>query len=170
MAKKPTKPTGKGKKPTQSPAKQAIPGAGKGGNVPPVASRWPPGVSGNPAGRPPAMGSTIREWWNTMQTWTRAEVAGVMRDPTAPMAQVYAARNMIHATSLDLNNAGQPIATADMLAAIEHTAGKAVQAMTLRSTSTSTNLEAKADLTGVDDATLIRLVDALAGGEPDADG
>ena len=42
----------KRKQTTSKPAKPLVPGAGRGGNIPPTEHRWPKGVSGNPHGRP----------------------------------------------------------------------------------------------------------------------
>jgi hypothetical protein len=51
--------------PSVTPADQAIQHAGKVGIVPPVETRWKPGQSGNPKGRP-AVGATMLEWLNEL--------------------------------------------------------------------------------------------------------
>jgi hypothetical protein len=49
----------------ETPDLQAI-GAGRGGNIPPVGTRWQPGRSGNPKGRPPSAGKSIVEALNQL--------------------------------------------------------------------------------------------------------
>ncbi len=66
-----------------------------------------------------------------MQDWTVAEVRQAMRSDLCPVAQRMACRSMIHACSMKMGQGG-PIAAGDFKQIIEHTAGKAVQAMTLR--------------------------------------
>ena len=58
--------------------------------------RWPPGVSGNPAGRQPA-GLSVAEWWNQMQEWTLPELQKVADDPNMPAAKAAAAHQWIAA-------------------------------------------------------------------------
>lgn len=64
------------------PAKQ---GRGRGG-VPPVEHRFKPGESGNPKGRPPNAGATLREWVNLLAGGdaTEDELRRMARDKRLP--------------------------------------------------------------------------------------
>lgn len=72
-------------------------GRWKKGVVPDGASPFPPGVSGNPAGRTNA-GAAIGEWFNVMHGWTVAEITTASEDPASPAAKVTAARQWLAAT------------------------------------------------------------------------
>jgi hypothetical protein len=86
-----------------SPAKSdAAPKAGRGGVVPPAEHQFPPGVSGNPKGRPPNAGSTMREWVNQLVAAqsTEADLRKLARDPHAPVAKRNAAINLLFTIEL----------------------------------------------------------------------
>jgi hypothetical protein len=73
------------------------PGAGRGGNVPPVEHRFPAGVSGNPKGRPTA-GASIREWLNVLaadEAMTEPELRRLARDKAAPWPKRAAAERAL---------------------------------------------------------------------------
>jgi hypothetical protein len=71
-------------------------GRWKKGVIPEGAKPFPPGVSGNPEGRPTA-GATIREWWNVMQGWTMEQLAACLSDPLTPLAKRTAAAQWLGA-------------------------------------------------------------------------
>lgn len=96
------------------------------GEFPSRAHQFPPGVSGNPAGRK-AAGASVRDWWNIMEDWTLAKIAEVLTDPTSPAAKVAAARTWIDASSTDRNAAGSPIAGAEIDRICDRTDGKPTQ-------------------------------------------
>jgi hypothetical protein len=73
--------------------------AGKSRKLPPVETRFKPGTSGNPKGRPPSAGATIREWFNTMQNWTAVEIRRAMDDERQPAAKRAAAAAWLAAMS-----------------------------------------------------------------------
>lgn len=120
------------------PAKQAAGVSPISGVAPPVATQFKKGQSGNPKGRPPA-GLSIREWLNTMQDWSVAEIQKLIRDPKATVAQKSAARIWIAAASkggtdfdrimdrtegkakqvVDLTTCGEPIQTGFDLSRLE---------------------------------------------------
>lgn len=88
------------KKPRKTPAQHPT-GAGKGGIVPPLESRWQPGQSGNPAGRR-NFGATVGEWYNAMAEYSEIELNRVIADKSAPRAKIVAARAVKAATTGDL--------------------------------------------------------------------
>ena len=71
-------------------------GAGRNGNVPPPEHRWPPGVSGNPAGRSSA-GKSTQQWVNLLdeQCVPRSELVKIRDDPAAPPTKVAAAERLL---------------------------------------------------------------------------
>lgn len=66
------------------------------GVAPPVHSRFKPGQSGNPRGRPNA-GASIRDFLNEMGEWTPDQIKAVLNDPKAPATKVMAARTLFDA-------------------------------------------------------------------------
>jgi hypothetical protein len=54
---------------------------------------WPPGVSGNPAGRQP-LGLAFAEWCNIMQDWPQADLDAVRNDLTQPAVKRGAAHQV----------------------------------------------------------------------------
>src|SRR5687767_14535299 len=79
-----------------SPAEQAR-GAGRNGNVPPAEYRYQPGQSGNPAGRPPNAGLTLKEWVNQFaaQELTERQIRKIARDPDASWTKRAAAERIL---------------------------------------------------------------------------
>jgi hypothetical protein len=79
----------------ETPAPQAI-GAGKGGIVPPVETRWQPGQSGNPAGRKTA-GALVKEEINSMALagLTEQQIKFEARDPKNTWQRRMAAEQML---------------------------------------------------------------------------
>jgi hypothetical protein len=75
---------------------EAPSGAGHGGNVPPVETRWKPGQSGNPAGRKTA-GAYLREELNSLvlSNPTAEEVRRIARDPKEAMNRRAAAERYL---------------------------------------------------------------------------
>jgi len=53
--------------------------------------KFEPGQSGNPAGRPPSAGASIREWLNVMGQWSMYRVKAAARDEKATVLQRAAA-------------------------------------------------------------------------------
>jgi hypothetical protein len=96
------------------------------GEFPSRKDQFPPGVSGNPAGRPPA-GASFKEWLNVMADYKRNELLAVMADAKAPAAKLAAARTWLGATSRDRNSAGVPIAGADVDRICDRTIGRPTQ-------------------------------------------
>lgn len=70
--------------PASTPAAAAAPGAGKGGVIPPKKHRWQKGKSGNPAGRPKNIGTTLKEYLNLLgdQVESEADLRRIARDPS----------------------------------------------------------------------------------------
>lgn len=66
-------------------------GRWKSGVVPDGATPFPPGVSGNPNGRPNA-GAAVADWYNQMEGWTLSQIAAVIADPESSNAKVAAAQ------------------------------------------------------------------------------
>jgi hypothetical protein len=91
---------------------------------------WPPGTSGNPAGRK-AAGLSVREWMNTLATKTRAEVLEITKDSTAPVAKLMAARNWLDGTCEDRAKSGVPISASVSEMICDQTAGRPAQAIEL---------------------------------------
>lgn len=62
-----------------------------------------PGKSGNPAGRPKNIGSTIKEWWNIMSAWNNGQLRAVVapgrrgKPNLEPIAKKIAARRLMAA-------------------------------------------------------------------------
>ena len=92
---------------------------------------FPPGVSGNPAGRPKA-GAVIAEWMDAMAAYTPEQLREVMGDPSAPAAKVAAARTWLDGISSDRNAAGSPIAGAEVDRICDRTDGKPQQRVELK--------------------------------------
>lgn len=69
------------------------------GTAPPAEHQFPPGVSGNPAGRPKNAGSSILEWVNALAESTMAQVKQALDDETAPMAKRIAAGRVLCAVA-----------------------------------------------------------------------
>lgn len=61
-----------------------------------------PGQSGNPAGRPKNLGSSVTEWRNIMGEWTREQIEHVVARGKAPSAKVVAATEILKAMDGDL--------------------------------------------------------------------
>jgi hypothetical protein len=114
-----------------SPVQQAARSSPRNGVVPPPEHRWKPGQSGNPAGRPKAAGSSIREWLNIMTDWSTRELQAVLDDPEAPSAKATAARMWKHARSDERTKSGLPIAGPEAERICDQTAGKPRQAIEL---------------------------------------
>ena len=96
------------------------------GEFPSRKDQFRPGVSGNPAGRPPA-GASVKEWLNVMADYSRDELLRVLGDPKASAAKLAAARAWLGATSDDRNSAGVPIAGADLDRICDRTIGRPTQ-------------------------------------------
>jgi hypothetical protein len=120
-------------------------GTGNGGSVPPVQYRFKPGQSGNPAGRPSA-GAAIKEWLYIMAEWTEKELKAVIADENSTASKKTAARVWLHATTMDLNSAGSPIAGAEFDRILDRTLGKPAQAVDITSNGESIYLK---DVRGV---------------------
>ena len=58
-------------------------------------TRFPPGVSGNPAGRASNAGTSIREWFNTMKSFTRKQVEAITNNPGESVERVAAAQKWL---------------------------------------------------------------------------
>lgn len=67
------------------------------GTAPPPEHRWKPGQSGNPDGRPPAAGATIKEWANLLvhQGVAEPELRRIARDPKEHPARRMAADQIL---------------------------------------------------------------------------
>ena len=96
------------------------------GEFPSRAHQFPPGVSGNPAGRP-AAGAVVREWYNAMASYSPEDLRAVMADPAAPAAKLAAARVWLDAISSDRNAVNVPIAGAEIDRICDRTDGKPTQ-------------------------------------------
>jgi hypothetical protein len=123
--------------PASSPAEQVEPG-----DTPPLSARVPknisalieagkdtrfrPGVSGNPRGRPPNAGLSVRENWNSMQGFTKTELQSVLDDPGASAAKLSAAQTWL--------NAIRDGADHSLINIVEFTSGKAVSTVDLNLT------------------------------------
>lgn len=59
--------------------------------------KFEPGQSGNPAGRPPSAGASIREWLNIMGEWPMHRVKAAARDENATVVQRAAAGLLVEA-------------------------------------------------------------------------
>jgi len=59
--------------------------------------KFEPGQSGNPAGRPPSAGASIREWLNLMGQWPMHRVKAAARDENATVVQRAAAGLLVEA-------------------------------------------------------------------------
>ena len=75
---------------------RGIPGAGDGGNVPPIEHRWRPGQSGNPAGRR-AAGAYLTEYINSLALSrpTEEELRRIVRDPREDHLRRVAAERLL---------------------------------------------------------------------------
>src|SRR4051812_5987958 len=82
---------------TRKPAELAIGASPISGVAPPAAHRFKPGRSGNPAGRPPRAGATIREWINTFgqKDLTELQLRKIARDAKAPWTKRTAAERIL---------------------------------------------------------------------------
>jgi hypothetical protein len=80
-----------------TPADQANPQAGRGGVIPPPEHQFKPGQSGNPAGRPPNAGATLREHINDLAhaDLTEDELRRVARDKRLPWTRRAAAERIL---------------------------------------------------------------------------
>lgn len=88
------------RKPSKGKTPAAPPGAGNGGVVPPPEHRWKPGQSGNPAGRPPNAGASLREWVNTFAAkgLSRKQIEAIARDDSVPWPKQAAAIRVLRTT------------------------------------------------------------------------
>jgi hypothetical protein len=84
-------------------------------------TRFPPGTSGNPKGRPQSAGMSVKEYWNSMQRFTAVDLQAVLDDPASGAAEKLAAKTWISAIENGVSDPGRGI--------IDHTAGKAVQSI-----------------------------------------
>lgn len=93
--------------------------------------RFLPGHSGNPAGRPPGAGTSVREWINRMAEWTPAEVAEVATAGPGEVSivQQIAARWLLRCNSEMTAKSGTPIAHAALEALFDRTIGKPSQSV-----------------------------------------
>jgi hypothetical protein len=98
--------------------------------MPPKHSRFKPGQSGNPAGRPPA-GLSIREWYNTMAEWTVSDITAVLEDGDAPASKIIAAKQVLDACSNVVLESGMPIRGQATDRICDRTHGKPKQAVEL---------------------------------------
>lgn len=85
----------------KSPANHAMviidpqhPEAGKGGVVPPAHTRWVPGQSGNPAGRP-SYGAAVVEYINELHDTPEEELERIARDRALPPVKREAAISIL---------------------------------------------------------------------------
>lgn len=90
------------RKPSKGKTPAAPPGAGNGGVVPPPEHRWKPGQSGNPAGRPPNAGASLREWVNTFAAkgLSRKQIEAIARDDSVPWPKQAAAIRVLRTTEV----------------------------------------------------------------------
>lgn len=139
------KPKGRRPKPPPKPEVQAIGASPISGVVPPVEHRWKPGQSGNPEGRP-AAGATVKEWWNALQDATFPELVALANDPQTPAAKRAAAVDWLVAISPDRTSSGAPINGPAVERIIEHTAGKAAQALSINVNATQLSEEDLANI------------------------
>jgi Family of unknown function (DUF5681) len=118
--------------PASSPAEQVGPG-----DTPPLSARVPKnisalieagegtrfkkGFSGNPKGRPPNAGLSVRENWNLMAGWTREELKAVFDDPAASASKLSAATTWLNAIEQGADHS--------LINIVEFTSGKAVSTM-----------------------------------------
>lgn len=87
---------------------------------------FPPGVSGNPAGRP-AAGAVVKEWFNVMAEWSKADLEQARDAADSPAAKVAAARSWLDAMSKEKTSGGQPVAGNDLDRIIDYTHGRPAQ-------------------------------------------
>ncbi len=93
----------------ETPSEKAIPGAGKGGIIPPVEHRIKPGEVRNPKGRPKA-GATIREHMNMLAEkfesgeLTRDDLIGIAKADKNPNRSVAAIRYLHSLEYADLSD------------------------------------------------------------------
>jgi hypothetical protein len=80
---------------------------------------WPPGVSGNPRGRP-NLGLSVNEWRNVLGERTKGEVQAMLDNPRSTAAQLMAASEVMKAVEGDLHAIAQ---------ACNFTSGKPKQAV-----------------------------------------
>ena len=90
-----------------------------------AATRFKPGVSGNPKGRPPA-GLAVREHCNLMADWTEEELQSAANAPEASWAQRAAAERMLSCLG-DRAHQDTKQAAADFDRICDRTSGKPTQ-------------------------------------------
>jgi len=113
--------TAKRKQTTSKPAKPKVPllpGAGRGGNIPPTEHRWPKGVSGNPHGRP----QTITALKAYIQALGAEPVNGTMSRLDLLLRSMFQSKNSgdrLNLLRYGWGNVPQPIGGSDDLGPIQ---------------------------------------------------
>jgi hypothetical protein len=97
------------------------------GVTPPVANRFKPGQSGNPAGRP-AAGARVIEAWHNLADKSVQELTNLVENPNTGWARKVAAQQMLKALDAE-NDPEQAGRSADRV--LDRTVGKPTQAITV---------------------------------------
>ena len=126
---------------TFPPADEAVPPAQDGrtttgqfaaGNLHGKATRFKPGVSGNPAGRRPA-GLSIREWANLLTDAPIEQLKAIDANPEPePWSKVIAARWLLRSGTNDLSKGGWPLADKPLAELFDRTTGRPAQQVEIK--------------------------------------
>jgi hypothetical protein len=102
-------------------------------------TRWRPGQSGNPRGRP-NIGASVMDWTNQMDRWDDDRLRAVMADKAAPRSKKAAARWLLDVATQDRTKGGTPVAGPELDRLLDRTLGKPQQQVSVTSTRMSFSL------------------------------